>query len=385
MLTNNSLTLFSAFVVSIVNATFVYNNTRLNPKSVLRRNALVHPRCSPWMRLLNNADEGSFLEITGFNFQGFRSLVSCVATEDERLRIQRRGRPPLLDVHSRVGLYVLYVGSTMKAKHLALIFGILPNSVTPTIITMSRRIVKALKNHPAAEIRFPSIEEIRELCDMVRHREPMIDDVFGFLDGLALPVQCSPEEDEQNAFYNGYYCDTMVNNIFLFAPTGKIIYAVFNCPGSWHDSSVAEPLKQLVLELDLMYKICVDQGFPRSGAFADKFVGPLSKAARRSLSPILRSIILQLHNKYVSLRQGSEWGMRGLQGTFSRLKARLTSNKTKRYLIIKSILLLSNFRIHYSGLNQIATVFNYHYEQYINIFGYDRIARYYDHHLNYED
>ena len=59
MLTNNSLALFSAFVVSIIHApALAYNNTRLNPKSVLHRNALVHPRFSPWMRLLNNADEG---------------------------------------------------------------------------------------------------------------------------------------------------------------------------------------------------------------------------------------------------------------------------------------------------------------------------------------
>ena len=198
-------------------------------------------------------------------------------------------------------------------------------------------------------------------------------------------MQCSPDIDVQNAFYNGYYGDTMVNNIFLFSPTGKIIYAVFNSPGSWHDSTVAEPLKQLILELDLAYKICVDQGFPRSGAFQDKFVGPLSSKARRRLSPILRKVILELHNKYVSLRQSSEWGIRGLQGTFSRLKARLTSDSKKRHTVIYSIILLSNFRIEYAGLNQIATVFNVHYEQYINIFGYDRIARYYDHHLNYED
>ena len=129
----------------------------------------------------------------------------------------------------------------------------------------------------------------------------------------------------------------------------------------------------------------MNQGFPRSGLLQDKFVGPLSKKARRQLSPILRKAILEVHNKYVSLRQSSEWGMRGLQGTFSRLKARLTSNKFKRHSLIYSIFLLSNFRIEFAGLNQIATVFNPHYLQYTNIFGYDRIARYYDNEHNYDD
>ena len=273
----------------------------------------------------------------------------------------------------------------MKAKHLALIFGVLPNTVTTIINKMSKRIVIALQNHPLAKIQFPTIDEIQELCEMVREREPMIDDVFGFLDGLALPVQCSPDLNIQNAFYNGYYGDTMVNNIILFSPKGKIIYTAFNCPGSWHDSTVPEQLKDLVIEMDLMYKICVDQGFPRSGIFQDKFVGPLSRKARKRLSPVLRKAVLVMHNKYVSLRQSSEWGMRGLQGTFSRLKSRLTSDNYTRYLLIYSIFLLSNLRIEFAGLNQIATVFNFHYEQYINIFGYDRIARYYDHDINYED
>jgi hypothetical protein len=46
-----------------------------------------------------------------------------------------------------------------------------------------------------------------------------------------------------------------------------------------------------------------------------------------------------------------------------------------RALIIETILLLSNFRTSHVGLNQIATVFNPHYDQYVNVDGYDRIAR----------
>ena len=46
-------------------------------------------------------------------------------------------------------------------------------------------------------------------------------------------------------------------------------------------------------------------------------------------------------------------------------------------MIIFAIALLHNFRTKYVGLNQIATVFNPHYEQYINFAGYDKIRRYY--------
>jgi len=69
--------------------------------------------------------------------------------------------------------------------------------------------------------------------------------------------------------------------------------------------------------------------------------------------------------------------MRALQGPFSILKARLGSNKKKRGMILLGIVLLHNFRTNYVGLNQIATVFNPYYEQYINLENYDRIRNYF--------
>jgi hypothetical protein len=70
--------------------------------------------------------------------------------------------------------------------------------------------------------------------------------------------------------------------------------------------------------------------------------------------------------------------MRLLQGTFTRMKSRLTSNKTKRKLILTVIILLHNFRTDVVGLNQIATVFNEEYDAFVNIRNYDRIAQYYE-------
>jgi hypothetical protein len=125
------------------------------------------------------------------------------------------------------------------------------------------------------------------------------------------------------------------------------------------------------------FAFCVDQSFKRSGMMYAKFVGPLSKSSRAKLAPLLRALYLRKHAIYTSLRQASEWGMRGLQGTFTRLKSRLTSNKAKRSCTIKCIVLLNNFRTHYVGLNQIATVFNIHYEEYIRVENYDRILRYF--------
>jgi hypothetical protein len=101
------------------------------------------------------------------------------------------------------------------------------------------------------------------------------------------------------------------------------------------------------------YCMCVDQGFTRTGALYDKFVGPLSKTARKKLSPVLSAHLIRRHQVYISLRQASEWGMKSLQGTFSRLKTRLPSHRMKRRNIMHSIILLHNYRISNEGLNRV--------------------------------
>jgi hypothetical protein len=166
----------------------------------------------------------------------------------------------------------------------------------------------------------------------------------------------------------------MVNNVFTF---GKIFAACINFPGSWHDSSVVAELVASLKERLNGRKMCVDQGFPRSGLDFDVLVGPYSTKTIRQLSPLLLSFLLAQAAVYTSLRQASEWGMRALQGTFPRLKVRLPSNSEKRRLVILSIVLIHNLRTELVGLNQIATVFNPEYQRYVNVGTYDRIRRFF--------
>ena len=63
----------------------------------------------------------------------------------------------------------------------------------------------------------------------------------------------------------------------------------------------------------LTYKICVDQGFRRSGDAYGTFVGPITKRAARRLHRDVRDYLLLISNVHTSLRQASEWGMCDLQ------------------------------------------------------------------------
>ena len=330
---------------------------------------------SPWNTLLNFGDDGSFLEVTGFTKDSFIRLETCLLRNSAP--VTRLGRPSTLDFRGQLGLYLLFMGSKMQIKHLCLIFGAVPSTVSKYLDIFIYLVPKKLRKNRAARVRYPSQEEREAYAEMVQAREPLADNIIGFVDGVSIQVQCSDEILAQNSAYNGYHHDTACNNVFAFAPTGKIIFAAINYPGSWHDAQVCHELIDWVIEHIGAFAFCVDQGFRRSGPLYGKFVGPISKKARAALSEHVRDLLMRKHGVYVSLRQASEWGMRALQGTFARLKSRLTSDKEKRKVILEGCVYLHNFRTHYVGLNQIATVFNPHYHQYISLDTYDRIARYF--------
>ena len=79
----------------------------------------------------------------------------------------------------------------------------------------------------------------------------------------------------------------------------------------------------------------------------------------------------------MSLRQASEWGMRGLQGSFPHVKKRLPTDSNKRHMLIELIAYVHNFWMEIVGMNQILTVFDPEYERSINLEGYDQIHSYY--------
>lgn len=355
----------------------MHNNVR--SRHYLRRPAISPPSESPWQRLYVHADPNSFLHMTGLTRECFALLVADLFASDEiaRLRGRRAGRPRSLSPEGFLGLLLFYFGSTMCYKHLCLIFGVTPSVCGRVIRYMLRRVVQRLSDHPIAQVRFPGPEKMRQFADMVQLRAPIVSDVIGFMDGVSIPVQCTDERVEQNAYYCGYDCDTMVNNVFAYGPDGKVFLAAINFPGSWADGALTARFLSALKRRIGDYKICVDQGFPRSGDAHGTLVGPVTRRAARRLHRDVRDYLLRISNVHTSLRQASEWGMRGLQGTFPRWKKRLPSDHEQRRLVIEAIVLIHNYRTEMVGFNQINTVFDPEYVRVQSLQGYDRIAHYY--------
>lgn len=66
-------------------------------------------------------------------------------------------------------------------------------------------------------------EKMTQFASMVQNHEPVAYDVIDFLDGVSLCSECSSKTMEQNAMYDDYHSDTIVNNIIVYNADGKPI------------------------------------------------------------------------------------------------------------------------------------------------------------------
>jgi hypothetical protein len=134
----------------------------------------------------------------------------------------------------------------MTYKHLCFIFGITLSVCSRSVNRLLKKVVGLLRGHPFARVKFPNGEKMREYANMVRMREPMVDDIIGFIDGVSFSVECTNNCVEQNAMYCGNDCNTMVNNVFAYGPDGKVFFAAIKFPGSWADGRLTARFMRLM-------------------------------------------------------------------------------------------------------------------------------------------
>jgi hypothetical protein len=218
---------------------------------------------------------------------------------------------------------------------------------------------RILSERDDAAVQWPTSERMAQLASLVQARDARISSCFGFLDGLHLATQNSSEVNTQNAYYNSWLAGTTISCAYVFSPEGDVLWASLNCPGSWHDATVASHLMDRLLDPQLTpdpFFIIADSAFPHKGPIGRKIHTPLTRREPQHHSASTRSYSTGV----VSMRQTVEWGMRGLQSKFPRLTVPLPINDRQRLIICKVSLLLYNVKVRLIGLSQIAEVFEDH-------------------------
>jgi hypothetical protein len=270
------------------------------------------------------------------------------------------GRKRSLDAPSCLGLVLRYTRTKGSLFSLQMIFGA-THSVLALFLRYSIKLLyKVLKEEPSARVEIPSVEEIRGYQDVVSSHFPALNGTWCVVDGLKIPIQKSGDEEIQNAYYNGWLHSHFIGCIFVFTPSGLIVACTLNAPGSWHDSYIAENGGLY----DTLRTIQERTGGIAvvDSAFSKKRCPFLIKSGKAKLGETPAESTLR--RQATSLHQSAEWGMRAVQGSFTRLKDKMLFSERmedrKAFLYLISMLL--NFRTRHVGLNQLANTYypNFH-------------------------
>eukprot|EP00536_Pseudo-nitzschia_multiseries_P001618 jgi/Psemu1/3738/gm1.3738_g len=93
-----------------------------------------------------------------------------------------------------------------------------------------------------AMITLPNKVETEEYISAIGAKYPALHEkqVWSAANGLKLLIQHSDNWLIQSQYYSSWTCNTYMSSVFVFAPDGRIRITAFKCPGSWHDSNVAD-------------------------------------------------------------------------------------------------------------------------------------------------
>jgi hypothetical protein len=341
---------------------------RRNNSGTIRRKSLQNPSDSVFWKMYNSKQDDGLIQLCGLDHNAFDHLLCLFKpiydhhtphTDNNIQKINRNhnGRPRGLDATAAMGLVLTWLRSNGGHRVLCFLFGILKSTCSVWLRFGKRCLIKCLRSLPESKVRMPTSAEVESYCAMINRKYENLGAVWGAMDGLKIMMQQAGDSDTQNMFYNGWKCDHYISNLFLFSPDGRICACYFNAPGSVHDSTMAE-LSGIYNKIDLIYrqtgaKVVVDSAFAKKGrpslikSNADNIDGQ-GRARQSNL----------INREATSVRQLSEWGMRGLQGSFPRLKDRIPyEERGERKQLLQLVVLLFNYRTEKVGFNQIKTVY----------------------------
>ena len=209
-------------------------------------------------------------------------------------------------------------------------------------------------------MKMPCKSKLEEYKKVISAQHPALLNTCFVVDGMKVLIGCSGLFLTQERFYNGWKGDHFITNLFVFCPDGTICAALINTPGNCHDSKLASyGTRSIYSKLDEWYEkygvYCVmDSAFCTWNRESCIKSVPRDRVTQVATSKEDTHIL----DEALSLWQSAEWGMRALQGSMLRLKARwVYEERDERRVSLLMMVLLFNYRANNMDLNQIRSVY----------------------------
>ncbi|KAE9247391.1 hypothetical protein PF004_g4351 [Phytophthora fragariae] len=128
-------------------------------------------------------------------------------------------------------------------RRISELFGIPPATLSRVLHKAEIALDKALQEIPDAQVRYPSKHQQRQWARRVQEKEPLLDGVWGFVDGKNYRVQSPANADLRNAHYNGWLHTVLVTGTLCYGMDGTLVRGRHNLPGSWNDGETTANCK----------------------------------------------------------------------------------------------------------------------------------------------
>lgn len=182
---------------------------------------------SVWYTIYSNRDESTFIQVVSIPPSSFDRLLSAF----DRFYVVKsgpgkRGRPcRIVFKHAVLALLLHYYTHATEQKTLVELFAVSPSTFSRVLKNAEIALSKALRVIPESFVQWPSIPIQQRWAELTNEREPLVEGVFGFVDGKNFRVQQPSDADLQNAMYNGTllfiwptYTETVCARLVAFCP-----------------------------------------------------------------------------------------------------------------------------------------------------------------------
>ncbi|KAI9352271.1 hypothetical protein DFJ73DRAFT_609704, partial [Zopfochytrium polystomum] len=112
-------------------------------------------------------------------------------------------------------------------------------------------------------ISFPSYNQQQEWASLVALKEPLLQNVWGFVDGKNCRLHSPTHPDSQNALYNGWLHAPLITGVFCYGVDGTLMWVRMNCPVSWNNGDIVQPLVETLSD-----EQCMCPGYAITAGFA---------------------------------------------------------------------------------------------------------------------
>lgn len=173
----------------------------------LTTDALQDPADCAWHVMYKSTARGSFINTVSIDPDSFDYLLHHSSLHYiVKSGPGKQGHPAkFIGKHSVLACILHFYTAAVEAKTRCELFGVPPTTFSRVMANEEVALFKCLQDLPEAAIRFPNKAEQHEWARLTNMKEPVVQGVWGFVDGKNYKVQEPTPSDLQKAYYNGLW------------------------------------------------------------------------------------------------------------------------------------------------------------------------------------